>query len=409
MNWEAGQPVANGPPLSSSPVSNPDQHQGNSKSSSSLLSSPSHYGCEWTPESDSPLLLLAITSRRTAFKQRAAIRKAYQQILTNNDKVKIEFFIRQRDPSKRGEMDHHQQHGWQEKGLYGGLNGQRRLSLGQRFTFIFINTIRFFDPRNWFPFLTRTSTKSISTTFNKDSEEGRRERETWLERRLREEMLEHQDVIELEVTEHDFSSFRAHEMFNHISRQDSKPAYVMKTDELTMIDVDRVLKSLALEDGELSCNKNVFWGSSSFTWHRSLSGNQVFGRHSYLLSWPLVAWLGNTDSTKLGLSKHGSSTSTTPSTSSTTSSKPTLLDRFSKNSMSIKGPETGWIGNWLTLVEEEVGYVDWKEELHGWIDVKKDGGGHQATSRPYLATRYLWRPEMWKQASEELMEWRRRG
>lgn len=345
----------------------------------------SRFKCDWTPQSKSPVILLAITSRRTAFKQREAIRKAYQILLrtagVDGRRVKIQFFIRQGDASRS----------WQSRSrnekvhLIGERTGTR---LDQRLSSILIKFFRLFDARNWMSFPTYWRTKS-----EKSGKEGP-VRETWLERRLRIEMRKG-DVVELDVTEHDPSSSRFYSMVEHIFRTvqkdvKNKPAYVMKTDEITLVDLPRVLKSL--EQEELNCNRNVFWGSSSFNWHRSINNQQTFGRHTFLLSWPLAAHLGSLKP----------STTSTQAGTSTSISTSDLKNRVGKT---VPGPETIIIDHQLSLLKtEQVVHCDWKEELHGWLDLKKSGPRQENHS---LAIRYLWRPEMWEQALEELLESRK--
>ncbi|EIM23543.1 hypothetical protein E3Q22_01011 [Wallemia mellicola] len=100
------------------------------------------------------------------------------------------------------------------------------------------------------------------------------------------------DIMSLDIPEN-MDNGKTFHFYKHLHQLHAKnetfqPQFVTKCDDDTMLVIPALLNSLK----ELDCNQNIYWGTSA---GRSQHFPEYFRGLAYILSWPLVKWIGNSD------------------------------------------------------------------------------------------------------------------
>lgn len=100
------------------------------------------------------------------------------------------------------------------------------------------------------------------------------------------------DIMSLDIPEN-MDNGKTFHFYKHLHQLHEKnetfqPHFVTKCDDDTMLVIPALLNSLK----ELDCNQNIYWGTSA---GRSQHFPEYFRGLAYILSWPLVKWIGNSD------------------------------------------------------------------------------------------------------------------
>lgn len=109
---------------------------------------------------------------------------------------------------------------------------------------------------------------------------------------LEDEQLAHNDILTLPTPEN-MDNGKTYHYFKallelHTRNASFTPQFVAKCDDDTLLIIPAVLNSLA----SLNCDENVYWGTSA---GRSAHFPEYFRGLAYILSWPLVGWIGGSD------------------------------------------------------------------------------------------------------------------
>ncbi|TIA83077.1 hypothetical protein E3P94_01212 [Wallemia ichthyophaga] len=109
---------------------------------------------------------------------------------------------------------------------------------------------------------------------------------------LAQEHSVHKDILTLPTSEN-MNSGKSYAYFRALLEMHKRdpaftPQFVAKCDDDTLLVVPAVLNSLS----GLQCDQNVYWGTSA---GRSNHFPEYFRGLAYILSWPLVGWIGGSD------------------------------------------------------------------------------------------------------------------
>ncbi|TIA93588.1 hypothetical protein E3P99_00060 [Wallemia hederae] len=111
-------------------------------------------------------------------------------------------------------------------------------------------------------------------------------------RGIENEEAEHGDILHLSTPENMDNGKTFHYMQEllqwHARDAHFRPQFVAKCDDDTMLIIPAVLRSL----GNLNCSDNIYWGTSA---GRSQHFPEYLRGLAYILSWPLVGWIGGSD------------------------------------------------------------------------------------------------------------------